>query len=57
MPGLYIQGCLQARQGHGASMKNFILGVVVATAICAGILSLVEIPEYTIIHHTRAVCT
>lgn len=57
MPGLYIQGCLQTRERTGASMKNFLLGFVVATAICAGILSLVEIPEYTIIHHTRAVCT
>jgi hypothetical protein len=38
-------------------MKNFGLGFVIATAIWAGILSMIEIPEYTIIHNTRAVCT
>jgi hypothetical protein len=38
-------------------MKQFWLGIVVATVIWVGILSMIEIPEYTIIHNTRAVCT
>ena len=38
-------------------MKQFGLGIAVATIIWVVALSLIEIPEYTIIHRTQAVCT
>ena len=38
-------------------MKQFWLGFLAATAIWLGAMSFIEIPEYTIIHRTQAVCT
>jgi hypothetical protein len=57
MSGLYLQGCLQACERIGTSMKQFWLGFLAATAIWLGAMSFIEIPEYTIIHRTQAVCT
>ena len=57
MSGLYLQGCLQACERIGTSMKQFWFGVAVATVVWGVALSLIEIPEYTIIHRTQAVCT
>jgi len=57
LPGLHIPWCLQTREGIGNSMKQFWFGVAVATVVWGVALSLIEIPEYTIIHRTQAVCT
>jgi len=38
-------------------MKNFWLGIATATIIFGVALSIVQIPEYTIIHRTQAICT
>lgn len=38
-------------------MKMFWLGIATATIMFGVALSLVEIPEYTIIHRTQAICT
>jgi hypothetical protein len=38
-------------------MKTFWLGFIVATTLWVGVMSLIEIPEYTIIHKNTGVCT
>ena len=38
-------------------MKKFLLGFLAATMLWAGMLGMIEIPEYTVIHRTQAVCT